>query len=135
MRGYLLDTNILLMLDRADTRLSKKAVGIIDKAVQEGKIYISAFSFWEVGILIAKKRLQLADGLDQWRRKWLDVDMTELSINYEVMQAALMHYPSHKDPADCLIIGTALSQGLTLITTDEDILNLKGKCQVYDARK
>ena len=59
----LLDTNALLWLRRGDSRLGRAARREIERAWQSDELAVSAISFWEVGMLVDKGRIRLADNV------------------------------------------------------------------------
>jgi PIN domain nuclease of toxin-antitoxin system len=63
----LLDTHIFIWLMNGSPQLSPSArTHIEDVATKMGKLYISAISIWEVGMLASKERIHLKEPLSQW---------------------------------------------------------------------
>jgi len=56
----LLDTHALIWLDQDNPALGPKARNLADLALQQGCLAVSAISFWEVAMLIAKGRIGTA---------------------------------------------------------------------------
>lgn len=131
----LLDTHVLVWLDEANPRLGATAIKTIDRAFQSGEVAVSAISFWEVGMLIRKGRLQLDMDLSIWRSDFLEQGLIEIPICGDTGIRASSFENFHGDPADRLIAATALQNSATLLTADERLLNsgLAVKCQ--DARQ
>jgi len=105
--------------------LSKKAKRYVDVAVEEKAIMISSISAWEVALLVARKRLILTLELSNWIAKsemlpflkFIPVD------NSVAIKSVNLPQPLHRDPADRIIIATAISLGAPIVTKDEKILN------------
>ncbi len=129
----LLDTHVLLWHERGDRRLGAKARLMFENALQESEAAISAISFWEVGMQILKGRMSLNLDLDAWRRDVLDHGMVEIPVDGIISARAGLLADMHGDPADRLIVSTAL-EGHHLLTADERILGWPGNLSRIDAR-
>jgi PIN domain nuclease of toxin-antitoxin system len=131
----LLDTHALAWLDAGSPRLGTRSRRLADQALRENRLAISAISFWEIGMLLAKGRLELRLDQAQWRADLLRAGLLELPITGAIgLQAAALD-DFHGDPADRLIVATALASTARLITADERILDWKKSLQCQDARK
>lgn len=122
----LLDTHVLLWQEQGDRRLGPQARRTIAQALDAGQAAVSAISFWEVGMRMQKGQLTLRFDLDVWRRDLLDQGLLEIPVNGRVAVRAGLLPDLHGDPADCLIVATAL-EGHQLITADERILAWPGR--------
>ena len=121
----LLDTHVLLWQEQGDRRLGPQARRTIAQALDAGQAAVSAISFWEVGMRMQKGQLTLRFDLDAWRRDLLDQGLVEIPVNGRVAARAGLLPDLHGDPADRLIVATAL-EGHQLITADERILAWPG---------
>ena len=128
----LLDTHTLVWLDAGDGRLGKRARGVIDAALREDELLVSAISFWEVAMLSRKGRLRLRQEPETWRRDLLDRGMVEVPVDGEVGIRAAGLDDFHGDPADRIIVATALA-GHCLVTADRNILNWSSGLERQDA--
>ena len=128
----LLDTNALLWLRRGDSRLGRAARREIERAWQSDELAVSAISFWEVGMLVNKGRIRLADDIPAWRRDHLEQGMVEIPLDGETAIRAVQLTDFHADPADRLIVATALA-GHRLVTSDRRILEWSGRLKRLDA--
>ena len=119
---YLLDTCALLAL--ADGSLSKRAAHAVERSPD---VFVSLASLWEVAIKHATGKLSMNHKPLAWYERLLqNHDLTELSMTRQntVKAAAL---PSiHKDPFDRLIIAIAMIHNLTIVTSDEKIIQYPG---------
>ena len=122
----LLDTHVLLWQEQGDRRLGPQARRTIAQALDAGQAAVSAISFWEVGMRMQKGQLTLRFDLDVWRRDLLDQGLLEIPLNGRVAVRAGLLPALHGDPADRLIVATAL-EGHQLITADERILAWPGR--------
>lgn len=128
----LLDTNALLWMRRGDSRLGRVARREIERAWQSDELAVSAISFWEVGMLVDKGRIRLADHVHAWRREQLEQGVVEIPVDGEIGVRAVGLADLHADPADRLIVATALA-GHRLVTSDRRLLEWRGTLSRLDA--
>ena len=129
-----LDTHVLLWLDQHDASLGQRAIAIAADALAAVVLAASAITFWEVALLLRKKRLQLKLPVARWRRDFIDQGLVEIPITGAIGIAAAGLEDFHADPADRLIVATAQELGATLLTADEKILAWSGRLDRRDAR-
>jgi PIN domain nuclease of toxin-antitoxin system len=119
-----LDTHVWVLFVSNPELLSKKAKRSLDAAMEEKGILISSISAWEVALLVAKKRLKLTIDVIDWIAKsevlpfikFIPVD------NAVAIKSVNLPQPLHDDPADRIIIATAISMGAPLVTKDKKLL-------------
>jgi len=130
----LLDTHVLVWLDEGNSRLGAQSRKIIDQALSQERLAVSAISFWEIAMLVEKKRLEIKMDLQVWRRELLENGLQEISMHgfLGIKAANLVNF--HGDPADRIIVSTALANSATLITADENILAWHGLPDKHNAR-
>ena len=129
-----LDTNALLWLAEGDGRLGKNARRIADRALAADQLAVSAISFWEISTLQHKGRLKLDRPVDVWRCGLLEKGVTEIPTTGEIGIAAATLTDALSDPADRIIVATAIREGALLLTSDERILDWEGALRRHDAR-
>lgn len=119
-----LDTNALIWWISNVDKLPQQVKKIIEEAEKEKAVYISSISVLEIYNLIKKGRL----GLITLPANWLDqveslsyVHFVPIDNKIIVQSVSLLNF-DHKDPADRIIIATALNLGAKLITSDKKIL-------------
>ena len=122
----LLDTHVLLWLRIGDARLGPLARREIDHAWHLGELAVSSISFWEIAMLKSKNRIDFPESLELWRRVQLEQGMVEIPVDGKIGLRAVGLRDFHPDPADRLIVATALD-GHRLITADARILDWPGK--------
>jgi PIN domain nuclease of toxin-antitoxin system len=93
---------------------------------------VSAITFWEVGMRVQKGQLHLGFDLHAWRRNLLDDGLVELPVDGEIAVRAGLLSNMHGDPADRMIVATAL-EGHRLVTADRRILDWTGHLSRLDA--
>jgi PIN domain nuclease of toxin-antitoxin system len=95
---------------------------------------VSAISFWEVAILVRKNRFRLATPPPAWRDGVLRQGIVEVPLDGATATEAPALSDFHADPADQLIVASAIRSGATLLTADERILQWRGQVSRQDAR-
>lgn len=109
-----------------DAVLADEAVDAIDKAGDEGNpLLISPISAWEIGLLVARGRLALPVGVQDWFDRLVEtpsVELAHLPPNVLIASSFLPGVPP-RDPSDRIMIATAREQNLTIVTRDRCILN------------
>jgi PIN domain nuclease of toxin-antitoxin system len=131
----LLDTHALIWLDEGSHRLGKESLSLIDLSLQSNELSVASISFWEVAMLIVKGRLEMQMTAEIWRQDLIDNGLQEISLTGNIaIQAALLK-DFHGDPADRIIVATALHATATLCTADKQILSWKQNLLRLDAQK
>jgi PIN domain nuclease of toxin-antitoxin system len=118
----LVDTHVVVWLALDQAQLSKKARAAIDDARRNGDgLAISDITFLELATLASKGRIRLDISLESFLHE-IETRFTILPISGRACVRALglpATYP--QDPADRIIAGTALVEGLSLLTADRAI--------------
>ncbi|MGD0682827.1 MAG: type II toxin-antitoxin system VapC family toxin [Terracidiphilus sp.] len=87
-------------------------------------VYLSPFTAWEIGTLVAKGRLHLTLSPEVWFESLLElpgVRLAELTAKLLISSTALPGTPPG-DPADRIIAATARLYGYRVITRDSKLL-------------
>ena len=106
----------------------------IDAAWQADNLAVSAFTFWEVAMLRNKGRLDFTEDVGLWRQELLGQGLAEIPVDGEIGIRAHALPDFHADPADRIIVSTALA-GHRLLTADTGILRWRGDLNRLDARE
>ena len=130
----LLDTHVLVWLDEGNPRLGKTALQTINESLATGQLGVATISFWEVAMLIEKQRLTMQTELAEWRFELLQAGLLEIPLRGTTAIRAAQLLLFHGDPADRMIVATAIENGATLMTADEKILSWNQSHQQIDAR-
>jgi PIN domain nuclease of toxin-antitoxin system len=123
---YLLDTHVLLWYFEDSPKLPESVAAIIE-CVDTQKA-VSAASLWEFTIKSALNKLRFEGGLAVLWGMIAGNGFTILPIQ-EPHLSHLMRLPFfHRDPFDRLLIATAVAEGMTLLSADENILKYDVQC-------
>ena len=128
----LLDTHVLLWYRMGDRRLGRRARRTVERALSRRRAAVSAVSFWEVALLVSRGRIDLLVDPEAWRRTLLAQGLLEIPVNGIIAVRAGMLAGLRGDPADRLIVATAL-EGHQLLTADRRILDWSGQLNRLDA--
>ncbi len=116
---YLLDTHIVLWIAEDSPRLSQAVRSALTNRTAEK--YVSIVSAWEVALKLGTGKLRLDGGLQKFFDIIDDYGFTSLSVEKEYIQNILTLPEHHKDPFDRLLVATAITESMTLITADQNI--------------
>lgn len=120
----LLDTNALIWWSTAPEKLSRKARKIIDDTIKKEEILVSSISVWEVYLLMKKNRVGFFIDVDSWLQKLESLEFVKfVPVDNKIASQSVKLDFENSDPADRIIVATALTFGARLITADKKILN------------
>ena len=118
-----LDTHSWIWFVDDPRQLSVQARKATERALAANAIIISAISCWEVAMLSASGRLKLTIDVRDWIAKcetlpffnFVPVD------NAIFVRSVFLSGPLHADPADRIIMATALTRDIPIVTKDRKI--------------
>ncbi|MCI0432117.1 MAG: type II toxin-antitoxin system VapC family toxin [Gemmatimonadetes bacterium] len=118
-----LDTHSWVWWANDSADLSRPARKQIEAALREDRLLVSSISVWEVALLVERGRLQLAIAVDEWVARTERVPgLRFVPVNNAIaLRSRQLPGRLHKDPADRIIVATALSHGATVVTRDDRI--------------
>jgi len=123
---YLLDTHAILWVAENSPLLTEKVRTIIlDKSTEK---YVSIVSAWEVAIKLGTHKLNLDGGLQEFFRMIDENGFFVLSLEREYLQLISDLPLHHKDPFDRLLVATAMTEDMTLVTIDENLYKYAVPC-------
>lgn len=121
MATVILDTHTLVWWVQSPELLGPQASRTIETAT---RLAVPTISFWEISLLVRKRRLDLDMPVASWVEDVCAIDRIApipLSVRIAVIADALVMHP---DPADRFIVATAAQEGAPLVTRDELLRNL-----------
>ena len=120
----LLDTHIALWLDSGDQRLTAATRSLIDTCWKTGgTIYLSAVTAWEIALLLEGRQISLDTPVEAWIKRFLDqpgLAGVPLGVDAACRAYQFAEF-AHRDPADRLLIATAIELACPMVTYDERI--------------
>lgn len=131
----LLNTHAALWLRAGDAKLgSPLARAANERAWQTEEVAMAVISFWEMAMLREKGSIASLDDVSRWRLGQLGQGLIEIPVDGETGIRANILADFHADPADRIIIATAMN-GYHLVTADQRILDWSGGLRCVDAAR
>ena len=121
---YLWDTHAWIWAANSDANLSHRVRQLL-LATAASQHAVADISLWEVAMLAARRRITPAVPIEQWMERAL-ASVTVLPITKGIALHSASTVWAHYDPADRLIVATAVEHGLTLVTKDAAIAKWGG---------
>ena len=126
-----IDTHVWVWWQADPKRLSKRAARALKNAKSIG---IPAICLWEFSMLVQRDRIRIDRSALEWLNDALDVPgvrIVELTPSVAV-QSTRLPWTFHNDPADRLIVATALNEGAPLISADQKFVDIPGLELIWD---
>jgi PIN domain nuclease of toxin-antitoxin system len=125
VNGLLLDTHAWLWYaEGISGRLGGASLTAIEQARLEHRLYVSAITIWEIGMLCAKGKISLSAPVHEWVKRALAMPGIRLqALDAETaLESTQLPANPHGDPADRFLIAAARVHELCLLTADTKIL-------------
>ena len=120
----LLDTcAVIWLFNRSPLNETSRAA--IADAAANGRLFVSPFSAWEIGMLARKGKIALSMPPRTWFSKVVEhpgIELAPLPPATLIESSYLPEMPPG-DPADRIIVATARELGLAVVTRDRPILS------------
>lgn len=118
-----LDTHAWVWYLSDPRALSPRAIEAINAAKKENDILVSSISVWEVALLVKKGRLELTMATNDWIKKSEQLPFFSFVPidNAIALKSINLKEPFHDDPADRIIVATAVLSSAKLVTKDTNI--------------
>ena len=129
----LLDTHTWLWHALGDaTRVRPRARHEIDRAGARGAIVVSVVSMFEVTALSTAGRLRLVPSAEAWMRQSIDAGRIRIAeVTFTIaIEAGSIPKLALPDPMDRLLVATARSLDVPIVTRDARILDYVRTCRV-----
>jgi PIN domain nuclease of toxin-antitoxin system len=116
----LLDTCALLWMSASPGSLSAAAQAAM--STPDSELYFSSISALEIGIKCRNRKLVLPEPIASWFPKTVArLELREVSLQSTIaIKAASMDW-DHRDPADRILVATALTMDMMIVTSDAAI--------------
>jgi PIN domain nuclease of toxin-antitoxin system len=119
-----LDTCAVIWDALEPSKLSDKAIEVINKAELSNQLFISDITIWEIAMLVKKGRIKMNTSSSELISCYLQTrsiqiiaispDIAEFSVN--------LSDDINKDPADRIIAATSILNNAQLVTADQNLI-------------
>ena len=121
--NLLLDTHVWFWALESPKRLGAHGRAALE--LPDNELFVATISTVEFGQLQASKRIEFKGTLESWVRRGTEaLGLQTVELSHAI---ALLSYTLpgsfHKDPADRLLVATAIHGGYTILTADDRILS------------
>lgn len=121
--NLLLDTHIWIWNDLQPENISSQVA--LELARSSNELWLSPVSIWELALLLEKKRISIPQEFHLWvAESARDLELKEAPFTWEVAQELRFTQVPHKDPGDRFLAATAKVFDMTLVTSDQRLLNV-----------
>lgn len=122
-RPILLDTHAVIWTT-SPGELSAEAEAELDATWRErAAVYVSPISAWEVGLLVARRRVALPMTPASWFETLIASGLRWASLSPQILiDSSFLPGEIHGDPADRILVATARAFGYRLMTRDRALL-------------
>ncbi|HVS65467.1 MAG TPA: type II toxin-antitoxin system VapC family toxin [Thermoanaerobaculia bacterium] len=123
LRQLLLDTHVWLWYVEGSKRLRPRSRKLLED--DSSVCWLSPISLLELAALVEKQRVKLASTTGRWLEDALNrFPISDAAFDRKVgLELAGRRLP-HPDPADRILVATAIAYDLELVTADERLLKL-----------
>ncbi len=115
---YLLDTNALLYIFSAPSKLSARARRIVRG---ESDLSVSIVSFWEIAIKQSIGKLKFSMTIPELEALCLERDIQVLGLRADAIERMRGLPQIHGDPFDRMLIAQAQTEDMVIVTHDRVI--------------
>jgi PIN domain nuclease of toxin-antitoxin system len=122
--NLLLDTHIWIWNDLQPDKLSSQVAKELASA--NNGLWLSPVSIWELSLLVEKKRLDFRQELHLWvAESARDLHLKEAPFTWEVAYELRFAILDHGDSADRILVATARTYDMMLVTADDKLLRTR----------
>ena len=121
----LLDTHIWIWSDLEPWRLTSDVTRVLSDT--DNELWLSPISVWELMVHVEKKRIMLEKDVLTWiAASKQELSLREAPMSWAVAEELRFVALRHRDPADRFLVATARVQDLTLVTADQELMEVDG---------
>ncbi len=134
----LIDTHPLVWFMQGERRLGAQTRVLVQQALDRNEALVAPISFWETAMLVRKGRVVLGQSTSRWAEGMVAGGLIVAALTPDIaVRAGELPDDIHGDPADRLIVATAQSLDLLLVTSDLKILAYAraGHLRAFDSRR
>lgn len=119
----LLDTCAAIWVADGATDIDPAVRATVENASREARLAISAITAWEIATLARRERLRVIGAVDEYvRRLFALPGVIEVPVDRRIAARAGALSEFHGDPADRIVVATALALKAAVCTRDRKIV-------------
>jgi PIN domain nuclease of toxin-antitoxin system len=124
IRPILLDTCAAIWISQGNPISAPADDALNQASAVAGAIVVSPISAWEIGILVARKRIALSRDPVAWFQAMIDAGVELAPMPPEILVASsFLPESTLRDPADRILAATARAMNYRLMTRDCPMLD------------
>lgn len=130
-----LDTHALIWWVAEPKRIPAKTRRAVDAALGAGEsLAVSSISVWEIAMLVERGRLAFTTDADTWLANVQALPVLAFHPVDSAIALRAVRLPgfAHRDPADRMIVATALGLNASLVTADARLRSYKPLTTLWD---
>ncbi|MGE6740695.1 type II toxin-antitoxin system VapC family toxin [Allorhizobium pseudoryzae] len=122
--GFLLDTCFVIWMSQQEELAPPSLLALAESRLNNVPVFVSSATAWELAMLLSKGRIRETREAEDWYRDYLrGGGFAEQQVTSAIfITSCFLPQPIHKDPIDRILIATARTYDLTIITRDRAIL-------------
>jgi PIN domain nuclease of toxin-antitoxin system len=121
--SLLLDSHVWVWTVSGDESLGWNAKALVRERSRHHAVAVSGISFWELAVKAAKGALEFSPDVRSWLASASRIPgVGVIDVDRDLMVRASLLDWSHGDPADRMLVATAISHQVELVTADRAIL-------------
>ena len=122
--GFLLDTCFVIWMSQQEELAPTSLQALAESRLRKIPVFLSSATAWELAMLLSKGRIRETREAEDWYRDFMrDGGFSEQDVTSAIFIAScFLPQPIHKDPIDRILIATARTHDLTIVTRDRAIL-------------
>jgi len=122
--GFLLDTCFVIWMSQHGELAPESLRILAEGRIQGIPVFVSSATAWELAMLLSKGRIRETREAEDWYRDCLrGGEIVEQDVTSAIfIGSCFLPQPIHKDPIDRILIATARTHDLTIVTRDRAIL-------------
>jgi len=124
IRPILLDTCAAIWISQGDDLSAPADNALIEADSTPGAILVSPITAWEIGILVARRRIALSRDPTAWFHALIGAGIELAPMPPEILVASsFLPDSALRDPADRILAATARAMNYRLMTRDGPLLD------------
>ena len=120
----IVDTHVLLWWFERAARLSRAQSRVLARADAKHPLGVADITLWEIAMLVELGRIRLALSIDEWLARATAPPLVQVCAITPAIAREMIEVRATRtwDPADRIVVATARTLGVPLVTSDARIV-------------